>query len=76
MEKVENMEIVIKSADKGEVIVVMSTDYYFKMCMDELNKQNVYKRLGKINPSKLVYRKVVDFANQYKQILTKKSTNS
>ena len=72
MEKVENMEIVIKSADKGEVIVVMSMDYYFKMCMDELNKENVYKRLGKVNPSKLVYRKVVDFANHYKQILTKK----
>lgn len=71
-EKTENMEIVIKSADKGEVIVIMSTEYYYEMCMNELNKDTVYKRLGKANPSNLVYRKVVDFANRYKTILTKK----
>ena len=66
------MEIVIKSADKGEVIVIMSSNYYHEMCMNELSKENVYKRLGKVNPSKLVYRIVVDFANRYKHILTKK----
>ena len=42
------------------------------MCMNELSKESVYKRLGKVNPSKLVYKKVVDFANRYKNILTKK----
>ena len=41
VEKVENMEIVVKSAGKGEVTVIMSTNYYYEMCMDELNKEKV-----------------------------------
>ena len=72
VEKVEKMEIIIKSADKGDVTVVMSTEYYHRMCTNELNKENVYKRLGNTNPSNLVYEKVVDFANTHKNILTKK----
>ena len=71
-EKVENKKIVIKSADKGEVIVIMSTEYYHQMCMKELEKANTYKQLKKTNPSNLVHRTVVDFANRYKSILTKK----
>ena len=71
-EKVENKKIVIKSADKGEVIVIMSTEYYHQMCMKELEKANTYKQLKKTNPSNLVHRTVVDFANRYKNILTKK----
>ena len=72
VEKVENMEIVVKSADKGEVTVIMSTNYYYEVCMNELNKEKVYKWLGKANPSNLVYKKVVDFANRHKNVLTKK----
>ena len=62
----------IKSADKGDVTVIMSSEYYYNMCMNELNKEQVYKRMGKNDPSKLVYRKVLEFANRYKDTLTKK----
>ena len=71
-DKVTNMEIVIKSADKGDITVIMSSEYYSKMCMNELSKDDVYKCLGKANPSDLVYRKVKEFADQYRSILTKK----
>ena len=71
-DKVDNLEVVIKSADKGDVTVIMSSEYYYNMCMNELNKEQVYKRMGKNDPSKLVYRKVLEFANRYKDTLTKK----
>ena len=38
-EKVTDGDLIIKSADKGDVTVVMSSDYYFQMCMSELNKE-------------------------------------
>ena len=72
IEKVTNMEIVIKSADKGSITVIMSADYYYNMCMYKLNKNTVYKRLNNTNPSNLVYKKVVEFANRYKSVLTPK----
>ena len=70
--KVTNQEIVIKSADKGAITVIMSADYYYNMCMSELNKVKVYKRLDNSNPSNLVYRRVLEFANRYKTVLTPK----
>ena len=70
--KVSKNEIVIKSADKGDVTVIMTSEYYYEMCMNELNKEKVYKRLGKTNPSDLVKREVLEFANRYRGILTKK----
>ena len=60
-DKVTSMEIVIKSADKGDITVIMSSEYYSSLCMNELNKDGVYKCLGKANPSDLVYRKVTEF---------------
>ena len=71
-DKVTNKEIVIKSADKGDVTVIMTTKYYADMCMNELNKEKVYKRLGKTNPSNVVNREVLEFANRHRGILTAK----
>ena len=71
-DKVSNGTIVIKSADKGDVTVVMSQEYYYTMCMNELSKTKFYKNLGKRNPSPNVTTNVKNFANQYRNILTKK----
>ena len=50
----------------------MSSTYYYDMCMVELNKEIVYKRLGKANPSNMVFNEVLEFANRHKGILTTK----
>ena len=71
-EKVTSGEIVVKSADKGDITVIMSSEYYYQMCMNELGKENVYRRLGKVDPSNTVLSEVVAFANRYRRILTNK----
>ena len=71
-QKTEDGTIIIKSADKGDVTVVMDTDYYYEMCMKELNKQKFYKKLGKVDPSKNVLKDVRNFAKHYEETLTKK----
>ena len=62
-EKVANGDLVIKSADKGDVTVLMSSSYYHTMCMNELSKDQVYRRLGNVNPRNAVLSDVLDFAN-------------
>ena len=65
-DEVSNGTIVIRSADKGDVTVVMSQEYYYTMCMNELSKTKFYKNLGKRNPSPNVITDVKNFANQYR----------
>ena len=48
--KTNQLEIVIKSADKGDLIVVMSVDYYVGMCMRELSNIEYYTILGSDDP--------------------------
>ena len=71
-DKVDEGELVIKSADKGDVTVVMSSNYYYSMCMRELNKSKFYRRLGKVDPSNEVKTDVISFANTYRTVLTAK----
>ena len=70
--KVEKTEVVIKSADKGDITVVMSPQYYRKMCEYELQKNNFYKSIGSRNPESRVLQIVKDFAVKYKSLLTAK----
>ena len=70
--RAEDVEIVIKSADKGDMIVIMSPEYYRSLCNNELRKENFYKSLGDKDPSKDVLQLVKNFANKYKTVLTKK----
>ena len=71
-ERVKEGELVIKSADKGDVTVLMSAEFYYLMCMNELSNDKVYRRLGNIDPSNAVISDVRDFANTYRGILTTK----
>ena len=71
-QKVDDGDLVLKSADKGDVTVVMSSDYYYKMCMNELTKEKFYRSLGNNDPSNIVMTDVINFANNYRDVLTEK----
>jgi hypothetical protein len=70
--KTNQHEIVIKSADKGDVTVVMSVDYYVDMCMRELSNTEYYTILGDDDPTPLLQEAVVSFAERYQSMLTPK----
>ena len=65
-------EIVVKSADKGDITVLMSQDFYYRMCLNELSKEKFYRPLGRTDPSRVVLNDVKNFANRYRDILTRK----
>ena len=71
-DKVNDVSLVIKSADKGDVTVIMSPEYYYKICMNELSKDKFYQNLGRRDPSASVITDVMNFANEYRQVLTAK----
>ena len=63
-------DVVIKSADKGDIIVIMSPEFYLSMCMDELSNTDYYEMVGEIDPSPLVMEAVTSFAERYRHSLT------
>lgn len=69
--KVENQEVIIKSADKGDITVVMSQDYYRNMCLQELSKTEHYRWIP-TDPSTTVKSTVDNFATKYRPMLTEK----
>ena len=73
--RIEEKEIIIKSADKGDLTTVMSPTYYYNMCMRELDKQDCYENIGPADPGESVLQVVTDFAIKYKQILTRNEYN-
>ena len=56
-----------QNRDKGDVSVVMSTDYYVQMCMNELDKGEFYEIIGDVNPT---MDPVTTFVSVYKSMLT------
>ena len=48
--KIENKEIIIKPADEGSIIVVMSTDYYWNMCQSHISDATYYRMLNDTDP--------------------------
>ena len=71
-QKVNSGQLIIKSADKGDVTVLMSTKFYHQMCMRELDKSKFYRKLGRRDPSKTALAEVINFANTYREKLTNK----
>ena len=67
--KTQNNEIIIKPADKGDVTVIMSPDFYEHMCMVELSKQDFYQ-LVDVDPTQQVMDAINAFASRYERILT------
>ena len=68
--KIEKREIVIKPADKGSIIVVMSPTSYWNMCLHHLNTPS-YEEIH-FDPSNLIFHEIELFAEKYKHRLTGK----
>ena len=45
MTKIRSNEIIIKPADKGFIVVFMSSEYYWTMCQSHLNNEQYYRCL-------------------------------
>ena len=43
MTKIRANEIIIKPADKGSIVVVMTPEFYWKMCQSHLNNEQYYR---------------------------------
>ena len=64
-------KIVIKKADKGSIITIMSPTCYWYMCLNHLNNTEYYEKVTN-DPSLLLQGKVNDFTEKYKPVLTNK----
>ena len=68
-ERTKTNEIIIKPADKGEIIVLQTVQDYRDMCLRHLEDEEYYEIVPE-NPTELVKAEVENFANKYKEILT------
>ena len=71
IDKITKNDIIIKPADKGDITVIMSVDFYREMCQNELSKPDFYKIVGEKDPSNRVLNTVKEFARKYESTLTK-----
>ena len=69
IQKTRNNEIIIKPADKGEIIVVQSAKDYQEMCLRHLEDEDYYE-IVPADPTELVQQEVVNFAKKYEETLT------
>ena len=70
MTKIKSNEIIIKPADKGSIVVVMSSEYYWKMCQSHLNNEQYYRCLFENDPSLTLNEKIINYSSKYRSILT------
>ena len=70
MTKIRSNEIIIKHADKGSIIDVVSSEYYWAMCQSHLNNKQYYQCLFENDPSLIVNEKIINYPNKYRSILT------
>ena len=63
-----NSNKIIKPADKGSIIVVMTPKDYWNMCYRHLSDTTFYKNLENKDPSSIVQDRVNKFAEKYKSI--------
>ena len=75
IKKIENKEIIIKPADKGSIIVIMSPDYYWNICHTHISDTSYYRMLNDTDPSNIVQQRVTQFADKHKPMLTLKEYN-
>ena len=63
-------EIVIKPADKGSIITVMSPEFYLNMCDSHLQNEEYYECIQDNDPSPLPKNRIIAYAKKYKHLLT------
>ena len=71
MKKTRNNELVIKPADKGSIIVVMSPQFYWDMCLRHLNNPVYYEEVPS-DPCTIIMENLNSFLEKYKPRLTGK----
>ena len=54
MELKNNKNIIIKEADKGGTVVIMSKKHYCKMVFDHLNDNQIYERTDNTSDNKVM----------------------
>ena len=54
MELKNNKNIIIKEADKGGTVAIMSKKHYCKMAFDHLNDNQIYKRTDNTSDNKVM----------------------
>ena len=68
-----NNEIVIKQADKGGTVVIMTKKYYHKMVMEHLLDHSTYTEANDEDPDKRVMEIIKEYADEYTpDVLTEK----
>ena len=63
-------EIVIKPADKGSIITVMSPEFYLNMCESHLRNEEYYECIQDNDPSPLLKNRIIAYAKKYKNLIT------
>ena len=71
MRKTSSNQLVIKPADKGSIIVVMSPQFYWDMCWKHLNNPTFYEEVPN-DPSNIIMEKLNSFLEKHKPRLTEK----
>ena len=69
----ENKELVIKEADKGGAIVIMTKDQYRKMVMKHLDS-DAYELVADKNIDKKVMQKIEEYTEKYSDLLEPEET--
>ena len=64
-------DIVIKEADKGGAVTVLSKNHYRAMIYEHLSNQNIYQKLDK-NLDPTIMKKLKKLLNKHKNIFTDK----
>ena len=70
MNKIRSNKIIIKPADKGSIVAVMSSEYYWTMCQSHSNNEQYHRYLFENDPSLIVNEKIINYASKCQRILT------
>ena len=65
------MKIVIKKADKGSIITIMSPESYWNMCQKHLDNNEHYENIP-YNPKDILQKRIDDFIEKYKETFLNK----
>ena len=63
MTKIRANEIIIKPAYKGSIVVVMTPEFYWKMCKSHLNNEQYYQCLFDKDPLLIINEKTIKEIN-------------
>ena len=64
IKKFENKDIIIKPADNGSIIAMMSPDYYWNIGQSHISGISYYRMLDGTDPSNIVQQRITQFAEK------------